>query len=58
MSESPEAAKDPEGRLGERGDPETRVWGPLITHGEAAISGLRDFQILSQEEDKCPQWVP
>ena len=58
MNESPETAKDPKGRFRKRGDTETRGWGPLVTHGEAVIGGLGEFQVLSQEEDKCPHWVP
>lgn len=41
VNESPEAAKDPGGRFRKCGDTETRGWGPLVTHGEAVISGLR-----------------
>lgn len=41
VNESPEAAKDPGGRFRKRGDTETSGWGPLVTHGEAVISGLR-----------------
>lgn len=41
VNESPEAAKDPGGRFRKHGDAETSGWGPLVTHGEAVISGLR-----------------
>ena len=48
VNESPEAAKDPGGRFRKCGDTETRGWGPLVTHGEAVISGLRVPDPLSR----------